>query len=278
MRAAEQADIKAYWSRNVDHFHLSDSPSDLLHLILKSVQSMDEEEAYGFLQYQMERTTGDCRAKISSILKNPHLLQLFSNLTKWPMFESAKLINFNRIYLWRKIVPCWLDIFLDYTQDTYCYLASPTDCDVQTLLDVKNHTNLPFAYSLFTSKFHDIVDEAYKVHLAPSYLAFGAPGGTITNKGNILIDWNTSFAKYREEIISNLAVWANETSHPPMYSGILAVFVERLQYILDEAYKTYPMISNLGTPLPLASNTFIQDIGTDLFSSQDAIIEVSFVY
>lgn len=246
--------------------------------MLKSVHSMDKQEAYDFLQYQMGRTTSDCRTKISSILKNPHLLQLFSNLTKWPMFESVKLINFNRIYLWRKIVPCWLESFLCYAQDTYCYLACPADCDIQTILEIKNHTNLPFAYALFTSTFHDIVDEAYKVHLAPSYLAFGAPGGTISNKGNILVNWNTSFANYRKEIITNLKVWAEDTIHPSTYSGILSVFVERLEYVVDEAYKTYPMISNLGTPLPLVSNTFLQDIGTDLFASQEAIIEVRFVY
>lgn len=276
MRSNQQAEIKAYWARNVDHFHLADSPSDLLQLILKSVQTMSEEEGYSFLEYQLNRTTASCQAKIASILKNPQLLRLFSNLTKWPMFEAAKLINFNQIYLWRKIVPCFLEVFLDYAQATYSYLASPVGSGIHTILDVKIHQDLQLAYPLFNVKFHEIIDEAYKAHLVPSFLAFGAPGGSISAGSDTVIDWTNSFEKYRTEIVDNLTFWASENSQATKYHAELGVFIERLKYILDDAYKVYPMISNLKIPIPLASSTFIQDVASDLFSVQDAIIEVSF--
>lgn len=277
MKSSQKAEVQAYWARNVDHFHLPDSPSDLLQLILKSVQSMNEEDGYTFLEYQLARTSANCQAKISSILKNPQLLHLFSNLTKFPMFEAKKLINFNQIYLWRKIVPCWLETFLTYAQESYCYLGSSVDSKLQTILEVKDHTELSIAYPLFTAKFHDIIDEAYKQHLAPSFLAFGAPGGKISATGNILLDWNKSFIEYRTEIITCLQVWTEQNSLASKYHDELAVFIQRVKYLLDDAYNHYPMISNLATPIPLASTTFIHQIASDLYSVQDAYIEVLFL-
>ncbi|EDR13011.1 uncharacterized protein LACBIDRAFT_322405 [Laccaria bicolor S238N-H82] len=44
-------------------------------------------------------------------------------------------------------------------------------------------------------------------------------------------------------------------------------------YILDEAHKEYPYISKLRSPLPLACETFIKDIGTSLHENENAILE-----
>lgn len=278
MQSPRVADIKAYWARNNAHFNVPDSPSDLLQLILKTVTSMSENDGYDFLQLQLNRTNSSCRTKIKSILKNPQLLHLFSNLTKFPMFETVKLLNFSQIYLWRKIVPCWLDVFLNFAQDSFKYLGSPCGADITSITDIKHNMDLPFAYKLFDIKFHNIIDSAYKTHLVPSFIAFGAPDGTIEVNGQIVADWNESFADYRTEILENLKVWADDDSQLKQYHAILKVFSERVEYILDHAQETYPFISNLKTSIPLASNTFIQDIASDLYSVQDGMLEVCFHY
>ncbi len=64
---------------------------------------MTQDDGYRFLQDQMKMTSDSSKTKIASIIKSPQLLFLFSNLTKIPMFEDSKLINYNRIYAWRKL-------------------------------------------------------------------------------------------------------------------------------------------------------------------------------
>ncbi len=236
---------------------------------------MTKADAFTFLKAQLERTTQQSKSNIAAIVKNPQLLFLFSNLTKIPMFAEAKLINFNRLYSWRKIVPCWLEPFLAYAQDTYRYLGSPVNDTIQTIMDIRNDPDMICAYSLFNSTFHAFIDSAYKTHLAPAFLAFGAPGGIITAHGKTVFDWNQSFVAYRAEILDTLKNWIDQQEgHFKRYSKELGSLLERVTHMLDEAYTLYPMVSNLQTPIPLVSVAFIHDIASDLFNMQDAMLEV----
>ncbi|KAF8814193.1 hypothetical protein BYT27DRAFT_7019123, partial [Phlegmacium glaucopus] len=68
---------------------------------------------------------------------------------------------------------------------------------------------------------------------------------------------NTSFHKIIDE--------AYKTHLAPEYRAHLSVLVTRVTYLLDKGCQEYPCISNLHVPLPLACNTFIQDLGQDLY-------------
>ena len=274
LKSPRAADIKAYWARNTQHFHVPDSEADLLQFILRSVTSMTEQEGYKFLEMQLKRTSLNSQIKLRATLKNPQLLHLFSNLTRFPMFGSTTLLNYSQLYSWRKIVPCWLEWFLNFAQDSYCYMSAPCNATLQSIKDVKNHMDLVFIYQLFDTTFHDIIDAAYKEYLVPNFMAFGVTGGKIEINGEVVADWNSAFAKYRKNILKDIKIWAEGNTQPQQYHAILKVFVERTEYILDYAHKVYPHISTLESPIPLASTTFIKDVASDLYSVQDGMIEV----
>jgi len=47
-------EIKAYFSRNLVHFHYPDNTQSLLHLLLKSVQGMDIMKKFEFFESQFK--------------------------------------------------------------------------------------------------------------------------------------------------------------------------------------------------------------------------------
>jgi len=84
--------IKAFWTRNLIHFHKPDSAQDILHLILKSVRSMSFQKGSNFLEKQLKQSDNNNHAKVHSVLKYPQLLFIFADLMTLPMFEQVKLV------------------------------------------------------------------------------------------------------------------------------------------------------------------------------------------
>jgi len=271
-------DIKAFWARNMVHFHIPDTPQDMLQMILKSVRSMSAQKGFDFLEKQLNRTDPTNRNKLRPLVKNPRLLFVFAELMTLPMFEQIKLVNFYKLDKWRNVVPCWLDIFLNFARDSYRFIAFPTRDKLESITDVLDHeaSTTEYAFDFLDGSFHTIIDDAYRNHLAPVFLAFGAPDGSIEIKGKEQGNWATSFAAYRIEVLENLGEWAESRDRPREYRAHLSALIERVTYILDKASHDYPIISKLGVSIPLACNTFIQDLGNDLYQLESPMLEVCF--
>ena len=269
-------EIKAFWARNLAHFHIPDSPQDILHMILKSVQSMSSKKGFDFLETQLERSDKINQSKLQSILKNPQLLFIFADLMTLPMFEQVKLLTFHKLEKWRYIVPCWLGAFLHFARDSYRFLAFPTQKEISSIVDVKNKeaSTTDYKFDFLDNSFHDIIDEAYKEHLASSFLAFGVHDKAFDLNGKAKENWTTSFMAYRTQVLEKLDEWSQEKERPKGCRAHLSALMERVTYILDNAYKEYSFISKLNAPLPLACNTFIQDLAQDLYGHQESIFEV----
>jgi hypothetical protein len=272
-------EIKAYFSRNPVHFHYPDNAQDLLHLLLKSVQGMDMQKGFDFLEGQLQRSDKAAQAQLRRILKNPSLLFIFSDLITIPMFEKLKLINYRTLSDWRYIVPCWLSVFMDFARDSYHYLAFPPSQQINSILDIKVHNSSKTAYTFgfLDTHFHDIIDEAYKTHLAKAFIGFGCPDKLMVN-GVEQDNWEESFSSYQKEILERFTAWVTSPNRPKKYRGHLNALVKRVTYILNDAYKEYPYISKLKAPLPLACATFIRDIGKSLNKNEMGILEVSYQF
>lgn len=269
-------EIKAFWARNLVHFHIPDSPQDILHMILKSVQSMSSKKGFDFLETQLDRSDKVNKSKLQSILKNPQLLFIFADLMTLPMFEQVKLLTFHKLEKWRYIVPCWLGAFLNFARDSYRFLAFPTSREeIKSILDVKDKeaSTTEYNFQFLDNTFHDIIDEAYKDHLASSFVAFGVHDKAIHLNGETEKNWSTSFMAYRAQVLKKLDEWSQEPGRNKSCCEQLSVLIKRVTYILDDSYKDYPFISKLNAPLPLACNTFIQDLAQDLHNHQESIFE-----
>ena len=269
-------EIKAFWARNLAHFHIPDSPQDILHMILKSVQSMSSDKGFDFLETQLERSDKINQYKLQSILKNPQLLYIFADLMTLPMFEQVKLLTFHKLEKWRYIVPCWLGAFLHFARDSYRFLAFPATEEINSIMDVKDKEafTMEYKFQFLDNSFHNIIDKAYKEHLAPSFLAFGVHDKAFDLDGKAEENWLTSFIAYRTQVLKKLKEWSQEQGRPKGCRAQLSVLMKRVTYILDNAYEEYPFISKLNAPLPLACNTFIQDLAQDLYGHQESIFEV----
>ena len=195
-----------------------------------------------------------------------------------PMFEQIKLVNFYKLDKWCNVVPCWLDIFLNFAYDSYQFIAFPTRNDLESIIDVLEHkeSTTEYAFDFLDGSFHTIIDDAYRNHLALVFLVFGAPDGSIEIKGKEQGNWTTSFAAYHIEVFKNLGEWAESRDRPREYCAHLSALIERVTYILDKAYHDYQIISKLGVLISLACNTFIQDLGNDLYQLESPMFEVCF--
>lgn len=272
-------EIKAFWARNLAHFHIPDSPQDILHMILKSVRSMSSKKGFDFLEEQLKRSDKVNQSRLQSVLKNPQLLFIFADLMTLPMFEQVKLLTFNKLEKWRYIVPCWLGAFLLFARDSYRFIAFPEKEEISSIVEVKNQeaSTTEYTFDFLDISFHDIIDEAYRDHLASSFLAFGAHDGAVDLSGEARKKWSTSFMDYRTQVLKKLNEWSQDQKRPQHCRTHLSVLIERVTYILDNAYKQYPFISKLNAPLPLACNTFIQDLAQDLYGHQESMFEVCLV-
>ena len=272
-------EIKAYFARNPVHFHYPDNPHDLLDMLLKSVQGMTIEKGFEFLEGQLKKSDAESQTQLRRIIKNPRLLFIFADLLTIPMFEKLKLISYSNLSNWRHIVPCWLSVFMDYARDSYQYLAfpPPPSQQIDCILDIKTHNSSKTAYTFgfLDTDFHGIIDDAYKTHLAHTFLAFGCPEKMIVN-GVENDSWADSFQAYQTEILEKITAWVARPDRPKKYRTHFDLLVKRITYILDDAYKVYPYISMLNAPLPLSCETFIQDIGKSLHSNETGILEVSY--
>lgn len=272
-------EIKAYFARNPVHFHYPDDPQDILNMLLKSVQGMSIDKGFEFLEGQLEKSDLNSQVQLRRIVKNPHLLFIFADLITIPMFEKLKIINFSNLTKWRNIVPCWLSMFMDFARDTYQYLAFPPPPfeQISSILDIKSQdiSNTAYTFGFLDTPFHDIIEEAYKKHLAHTFLAFGCSHNLIVN-GVERDNWTESFKLYRTEVLGNLTAWVEGPNRPKKYRAHLNVLVKRVTYILDDAYKVYPYIAKLKAPLPLPCKTFILDIGKSLHTNEMGILEVRF--
>lgn len=238
-------------------------------MILKSVQSMSSKKGFDFLETQLERSDKVNQSKLQSILKNPQLLFIFADLMTLPMFEQVKLLTFHKLEKWRYIVPCWLGAFLHYARDSYRFLAFPTENEeINSIVDVKDKeaSTTDYKFHFLDNSFHDIIDEAYKNHLASSFVAFGVHENAFHLNGEAERNWSTSFMAYRAQVLDKLNEWSQEPGRHKGCRAQLSILVKRVTYILDNAYKEYPFVSKLNAPLPLACNTFIQDLAQDLYN------------
>ncbi|KAF8803067.1 hypothetical protein BYT27DRAFT_7214906 [Phlegmacium glaucopus] len=268
-------EIKAFWARNLGHFHVPDSAQDMLQMILRAVRSMPPQRGFDFLESQLNRSDKVDQNKLRPLIKNPRLLFIFSELMTLPMFEDIKLVNFHKLDKWRNMVPCWLNIFLNFARDSYRFVAFPTEQKLESITDVKDcgACTTQYAFGFLDTSFHDIIDDAYRTHLALVFLAFGAPDGSIKVKGEERGNWTTSFAVYRVDVLEKLTEWAQGPNRPQEYRAHFSVLVDRITYILDKACQEYPSISKLNVPIPLACNTFIQDLGQDLYKWEGPMFE-----
>jgi hypothetical protein len=269
-------EIKAFWARNLAHFHVPDTPQDMLQLILRAVRNMPQQRGFDFLESQLERSNIADQNRLRPLIKDPRVLFIFSELMTLPMFEEIKLVNFHKLEKWRHIIPCWLSFFLNFARDSYRYIAFPIEDDLQSISDVEDReaslTN--YTFDFLDISFHDIIDSAYINHLAPVFLSFGTPDGSIKIKDKEEQNWATSFTAYRAEVLENLDDWAQSPDHPKEHRAHLSILVERVTYILDKGCQDYPYICKLHTPLPLACNTFIQDLGQDMQKWEVPMFEV----
>ena len=276
-RQAEE--IKAFWARNLALFHIPDSPQDILHMILKSVRSMSSKKGFDFLEEQLKRSDKVNQSKLQSVLKNPQLLFIFADLMTLPMFEQVKLLTFHKLEKWRYIVPCWLGTFLLFARDSYRFITFPAEEKISSITDVKDQGSSTTEYTndFLDNSFHNIIDEAYREHLATSFLAFAVHDSAVDLNGEARKNWSTSFMAYRTQVLNNLKEWSKDQERPKHCREHLSVLMERVEYILDNGYKEYPFISKLNAPLPLACNTFINDLGQDLYGHQESMFEVCLV-
>lgn len=267
-------EIKAFWARNLGHFHIPDTAQDMLQMILRAVRSMSPEDGFEFLESQISRSSKADQTKLRPLIKNPRLLLVFSELMSLPMFEDIKLVNFHKLDKWRNMVPCWLNTFLSFARDSYRFLAYPTQDKLDSITNVKDcdACTTKYAFGFLNTSFHDIIDDAYKNHLAPIFPAFG--DGVVEINGEEKGNWTSSFVDYRKEVLENLSNWAQDPENDEEYRDHYYVLVERVTYILDKAFQEYPYISKLCLPIPLASNTFIQDLGSDLYQYESPMFEV----
>jgi hypothetical protein len=272
-------EIKAFWARNLAQFHHPDSPQDILHMILKSVRSMSSKKGFDFLEEQLGRSDKINQLKLQSVLKNPQLLFIFSDLMTLPMFEQVKLLTFHKLEKWRYIVPCWLGTFLLFARDSYRYITFPAKKKISSILEVKDQetSTTEYTFDFLDNSFHNIIDEAYRDHLATSFLAFGVHDRAVDLNGEAKKNWSTSFMAYREQVLEKLNEWSKDKKRPKNCREHLSVLIQRVTYILDNAYEEYPFISKLNAPLPLACNTFIQDLAQDLYGHQESMFEVCLV-
>lgn len=271
------ATIQAHWSRNNQIFHLPDAPSDLLDMILKSVNQMSTKQGAAFLEDQLLRTGKEQQSQLRSILRNPQLLYLFANLKSIPMFEAVALIKYTNLYKWNRVVGCWLEAFLAFGMDSYRFLCSKPDTTFQMICDSKQNqsSDCYYDYGMLDEGFHVIIDEAYKIHLASTFLAFGTALGKIQVPGATELNWVESFAAYRKYICVKIKDWSADSDRPMVYRPQLSLLEERVKYLLDTAYSKYPFVMFLGTALPLMSKTFILEVGQHIHTNQDGIIDVS---
>lgn len=237
---------------------------------------MSPERGFEFLGIQLSRSDQANQTKLCPLVKNPHLLFIFSELMTILMFEDIRLVNFHKLDKWRNVVPCWLNVFLNFAHDSYRFITFPTKDKVGSITDVKDHDadTTEYAFGFLDTSFHTIIDNAYRSHLAPVFLSFGASDESIEIKGKEKGNWTTSFSDYRAEVLENLAEWAQGRDRPKDYCTHLYELVDRITYILDKGCQDYPFISQLNSPLPLLCNTFIQDLGQDLYQLEDSILEV----
>ena len=276
MENPRREEIKAYYSRNPVHFHLPDTPQDFLYMLLKSVRGMTVEKGFEFLETQLKRSDNESQTQLRRIVKNPRLLFIFADLITIPMFEKLKLINFNKLTEWRLTVPCWLSVFMDFARDSYKYLALPPGQEINSILDIKEQNSLDtqYIYGFLGPEFHKIIEEAYKTHLAAAFFAFADPDPTIVD-GDEYGAWDDTFVSYRTEVLQNIQEWSTRPAREKKYRSILNLLTKRITYLLDEAHIHYPYITKLRSPLPLACETFIRDLGTSLHENENAILEVS---
>ena len=240
-------EIKAYFARNPLRFHLPDTPNDFLFMCLKSVHGMTVEQGFSFLQKQLDRSDADSSAQIRRVIKNPKLLFVFSDLYNIPMFQKVKILTYSSLANWRFIVPCWLEVFLNFARDSYQYITLPSELpegyqvinlnDIQLLCD----ENVAYDYGILDSKFKGIVDEAYKDHLSAVFLQFGT-GESIMVNGVANTNWATAFKDYRQAILEKLGELAVDPLRPRKHRYVLNLLVQRVTYILDTAYTSYPYI------------------------------------
>ena len=66
-------------------------------------------------------------------------------------------------------------------------------------MDVKDKEafTIEYKFQFLNNSFHNIIDEAYKKHLAPSFLAFGVHDKAFDLDGKAEENWSTSFIAYR---------------------------------------------------------------------------------
>jgi hypothetical protein len=269
-------EIKAFWARNLGHFHIPDTPQDMLQIILRAVRSMSPQTGFDFLESQINRASKLDQAKLQPLIKNPSLLFIFSELMTLPMFEDIKLVNFHRLDKWRNVGPCWLHKFLNFARDSYRFLAYPAEEKLESITEVKDRaaSTTEYVFGFLDTPFHEIIDEAYKTHLAPNFLAFGSTDGVVEIKGKERENWETSFAAYRKDVLERIDKLAQDPHMDKEYSAHYYILVDRVTYLLDEAWKEYPYISKLNAPIPLTSSTFIQDLGQDIHQYEAPIFEV----
>ena len=269
-------EIKLFWARNLGHFHVPDTPQDMLQMILRAVRSMTPQRGFDFLETQINRAGKNDQTRLRPLIKNPLLLFIFAELMTLPMFEDIKLVNFHKLDKWRNIGPCWLNTFLNFARDSYRFIAFPSQEKLQSITDVKDceTCTTEYAFGFLDTSFHNIIDNAYKDHLAPVFLAFGSLDGVVEIKGKERGNWATSFATYRTEVLEKLSELTQNPDMDKKYRDHYSVLVDRATYILDKAWKEYPCISNINVPIPLACNTFIQDLAQDLHRFESPIFEV----
>ncbi|KAF8954650.1 hypothetical protein BDZ97DRAFT_1765880 [Flammula alnicola] len=203
-------ELKAYWARNLPYFSKPDTDDNTLAMVLTSVRTMTKEKGFAFLQDQLKRSDSGSHQKFSTIVKNPDLLFIFADLMAIPMFEKVHLVNFANLYDWRRMTRVWLNVFLKYARDTYRYIAYPAKDPLASIADVmeKSSSSVSYMYGFLDSTFHDIIDEAYKNHLAKAMVAFGIKDGVQVGDAE-QANWTRAFTAYREEVLDKLKKWAS---------------------------------------------------------------------
>jgi len=164
-------------------------------------------------------------------------------------------------------VSCWLGNFLHFAHDSYKFIAFPIDKKIKFFVDVKDHAaaKTQYTFDFLDNTFHNIIDEVYRDHLAPVFSVLYTPDGATNIDGQIKENWLTFLADYCSQVLDRLEEWTQDLKRPKAYCSHFAVLVKRVTYILDEAYKNYPFISKLNISLSLACNTFIHNLGQDLY-------------
>ena len=201
--------IKLYFSRNLNRFHLADTITDTLHMLLMAVQSLPAADALEFIRNELKtRSNEKDHSAISSIANNPESVLIFSQLLAIPMFCDVRIVNFSNLYSWRKVTRIWLDHFLRFALVSFQYLGQ----DLEAPIDAPKYFSDPVVgdktvnFQFLDVDLLDVLQWSYKLHLANDIFVFGHEGAMtvkemVTDEDGIskeevaIYDWKKSYAR-----------------------------------------------------------------------------------